>query len=621
MNPMQAQGISALLNGMPQGPSRASIGSMQDRVEAYRPNPAALQQKTNVSQDLLDLLALQKLKSEKEAAMRSLQLQMPQGQQPTVAQQREQEVQELTKQEIAPQVAGASTQQAQQKQAVMQKLMAGVANAPGAGQVMPARMATGGIVAFQNRGEVPDPKKSQEEEDRKAILKALSDVGMGASKLAAAGYDVFTMPVRALAGIYNTLARAPRAFGAEVPFIPKGFGSESMTPMMDVIRAKEQAPKEEDLVAKYAQDMPSELPIPGGYQRPPARPAPTRRPPLPNAAEPGVASLAGAGMRMPGQAPAAPQMAPELGKMDTSPIMPAQPAEGGLQALLRATGIDPEAIRRQRMEEAKGIYGATPEEEAFRKQEIERIRSQMQPKAKPWYEGLSELVANMQPSATTAGTLGQVSRAASGIRETQRQRQEQQQAALSKLQQDLLSGQRAGREKAFEAGTAAETAAATRQAQRGELGVGLGNIDARLGATAAQVSEGAAERASREKIAFAQLASEEKRRGSDMALRARELGMRALETQINVAQSRVQGAISQAEKSMKDRFGANLTLYTTDRKSVSPEVARDIETYQKQLYDQLVDPALKNRDRLYNQVEGAPGGKWGELTVTPSPKK
>ena len=59
------------------------------RVAAYRGNPEALMQQYQQSQNLLDLLALQKIKSEKEAAMRDMQLKMAQsGKPPTIAQQR-----------------------------------------------------------------------------------------------------------------------------------------------------------------------------------------------------------------------------------------------------------------------------------------------------------------------------------------------------------------------------------------------------------------------------------------------------------------------------------------------------------------------------------------------------
>lgn len=87
--------------------------------------------------------------SEKEAAKREMAMAQP-GQQPTIMQQMEQKALGDTKQEIAQQVGGVAQKQEQDKQQAMQRLMSGIAQAPGAGQVMPARMASGGIVAFQN---------------------------------------------------------------------------------------------------------------------------------------------------------------------------------------------------------------------------------------------------------------------------------------------------------------------------------------------------------------------------------------------------------------------------------------------------------------------------------------
>lgn len=132
---------------------------VQQKVDAYRGNPQALMQRYQQNQQLLDLLALQKLKSEKEAAARQMQLQMQQTPQ-TVAQQREQEVLGLTKQELAQQTQGIMQQrQAQQQKNLQQVAQGGLgalapqrAPAPAPqGQPMP-RMAGGGIVAFQQGG-------------------------------------------------------------------------------------------------------------------------------------------------------------------------------------------------------------------------------------------------------------------------------------------------------------------------------------------------------------------------------------------------------------------------------------------------------------------------------------
>lgn len=128
---------------------------IERRVDAYRGNPQALMQRYQQSQQLIDLLALQKLKSDKEAAMRQMQLaQGQQGTPPTVAQQREQEVSDMTRQEVIEQVGQLAQAQQQAQQSKMQQLLkSGIAQAPGAQTAaQPQAMAAGGIVAFQAGG-------------------------------------------------------------------------------------------------------------------------------------------------------------------------------------------------------------------------------------------------------------------------------------------------------------------------------------------------------------------------------------------------------------------------------------------------------------------------------------
>jgi hypothetical protein len=149
------------------------------RVDAYRGNPQALQQKYAVSQELVDLLALQKIKSEKEAAARQMQLQMGQqqaanGEPPTVAEQREKEVMDMTKQEMVQQQAGLMQQKQEQQQEGMQKLAQGIASAPGAQMAaQPQMMAAGGIVAFagpegsQVKGEGAEKKERWQDMKRR----------------------------------------------------------------------------------------------------------------------------------------------------------------------------------------------------------------------------------------------------------------------------------------------------------------------------------------------------------------------------------------------------------------------------------------------------------------------
>ena len=117
---------------------------------------------------LVDLLALQKLKSDKEAAIRQMQLaQAAQGEMPTVAEQREQEVLDMTKQELAGRVGGIARQQQSAQQSAMQKLLSGIAKAPGAQiAAQPQMMAAGGIVAFTAGGTPPKAKDETEEEKK-----------------------------------------------------------------------------------------------------------------------------------------------------------------------------------------------------------------------------------------------------------------------------------------------------------------------------------------------------------------------------------------------------------------------------------------------------------------------
>jgi hypothetical protein len=148
----------------------AGLGGVDDRVSAYQGNTKPLEQRYAMSQDLLDLLALQKIKSQKDAAARQMQLQMAQqgaesGQaNMTVAQQREQEVNDMTKNELAQQRGDTAQQQTQQQQDKMKQMMSGIAGAPGAAMAaQPKAMAAGGIVGYAgpNGSSVEDPRRKR----------------------------------------------------------------------------------------------------------------------------------------------------------------------------------------------------------------------------------------------------------------------------------------------------------------------------------------------------------------------------------------------------------------------------------------------------------------------------
>jgi hypothetical protein len=143
---------------------------VQSKVDAYRGNPNALAQKYSQNQQLIDLLALQKLKSEKESAAREMQLKMGGQQMPTIAEARENEVLDLTKQELAQNTTGAMQTEQRQKQQAAKDLIERSAQMPiqsrspmmqgvaglAAPNITPKAMAAGGIVAFQEGGRAED---------------------------------------------------------------------------------------------------------------------------------------------------------------------------------------------------------------------------------------------------------------------------------------------------------------------------------------------------------------------------------------------------------------------------------------------------------------------------------
>ena len=130
--------------------SQGIVEMIQRKKDAYQSNPQALQQRYQQNKQLTDLLALQQLKTEKEAAARDIQLKMQQNPQ-TIAQQREQQVLGLIKQEqgrnlgeVTKQVGGVLGQR--QKESMQRRKQMG--------------MAQGGIVGFQS-GEIVDGEKAE----------------------------------------------------------------------------------------------------------------------------------------------------------------------------------------------------------------------------------------------------------------------------------------------------------------------------------------------------------------------------------------------------------------------------------------------------------------------------
>jgi len=200
------QGIAGLMQQRPQQPQQpmpspnkaspmAGLGGVDDRVAAYAGNTKPLEQRYAMSQDLLDLLALQKIKSQKDAAARQMQLQMAQqgaesGQASmTVAQQRENEVGEITKNELAQQRGSTAQQQTQQQQDKIKQMMGGIAGAPGAAAAaQPTAMAAGGIVGYAEGSQVQDPLELARQRAEQALAK-LRTFGLRQRKENPEGYQ------------------------------------------------------------------------------------------------------------------------------------------------------------------------------------------------------------------------------------------------------------------------------------------------------------------------------------------------------------------------------------------------------------------------------------------------
>lgn len=154
---------------------------VQNIANSFRGNPQGLMQRYQQSQQLIDLLALQKIKKEKEEAARQLMLSQ-QNVPGTVLEQREKEVLDMTKQELQGQVGGTLNNMAQQQSSEGRQpnLYGGVASmAPTMGG-----FAEGGIVGFDKGGNVNG------EDDLNWFERAVSGIGKFSRDNARAGEEL-----------------------------------------------------------------------------------------------------------------------------------------------------------------------------------------------------------------------------------------------------------------------------------------------------------------------------------------------------------------------------------------------------------------------------------------------
>ena len=506
MTPATAPGIAGLMQGKPQSPT-AGLGNVPQRIGAY--GEKGLEQKNTVTQDLLDLMAAQKLKAEKEAAARQMQLQAAQQGQPlTVAQSLDKELLDMTKQQMAPQqaapgVAQASQQQEQQKQAALQRLAQGITRAPGADQVMPQRMAGGGIVAFQNRGEVPLVVDQREVQRilRKAPMmrtpeenETLRQAGMQLEQRRAGPDGIIQRAERGLqqAGpaIRQYLTEGAQGLSPEEleQRTDAGAVTEKLYRMLGGQQARPpvQLTEEETPSLGVGPTLPAQVaPL---AEQPPAPPA---RPSGPGIRGLGAAPLKpqglGQGISVPqGSAlPQAMQQAPEQKPLD-------------VQGLLRQTGMDEETRAAAAMERAKAAMARSPEEEQFYKEKLARL--QKPEPEKRWYERLAELAPflsqqKIQPGQQgIIGGLSRIATAGMQMDKAQKAMADQRQAAEDAFQEAEMKRRREERLGIYQAGEQARAGALEQQIKRGQLG-------AQLAEQASQERRSAAELAGRTDIA------------------------------------------------------------------------------------------------------------------------
>jgi hypothetical protein len=178
---------------------------VQQTADAYRGKPQMLQQKYAQNQQLIDLLALQKLKSDKEESARQLALQSGGQGIATIADQRESEALDNAKKEVIDEQAGIMQNKMKQMQDAQKKVLQAAGAPPMPGQATPQPqeppapglaglaapniqgMAGGGIVAFDQGGSTGEEEarramaeRQQREEPRPAAPQAAPRGGMQA---------------------------------------------------------------------------------------------------------------------------------------------------------------------------------------------------------------------------------------------------------------------------------------------------------------------------------------------------------------------------------------------------------------------------------------------------------
>jgi hypothetical protein len=456
-------------------------------------------------QQLIDLLALQKIKSEKEAAARDMTLKMAQqsGQPQTIAQQREQQVLDMTKQEMVQQQAGNLGHQQQEQQQNLQQVLKGMSqgaqqppqqgtpgvpqqSAPGIaalptqGLMPPKAMASGGIVAFDEGGDVADW-----EEEWKRRQAELED------------------PNRAQTWIErNIVDRKQQAYDQSkrraASELSKQYKPGINTPTTKAERAAYEA--KEAIIknlaeGKYDPTGKPLVPTVGGKPATQVAPkAPVPETQAPAAAENPLQKVLDKNKLAPQQPrQAAPVLAPQV---------PGASPAGGLQSIMeeaakKQVGRDPVAEAKAKRAEAAAALGYTPEEQAKFKanqEGLEALNKEQFDPEKLRQEQLEDFLLGGAGHSTMGITLGSAGKAGVSRKRQQDALKYARMGELAKRGEDFLEKGRATREKGFELGE--KSAESAEAGSRQGLASGTAMVDADK-----QMEVAGLDRASREKIA------------------------------------------------------------------------------------------------------------------------
>lgn len=567
------------------------------RVDAYRGNPQALMQKYQQSQQLIDLLALQKLKSEKEAAARSLQMSAGQGTPPTVAQQREQEVFGMTQKEVAQQVGAAAQQRAIKEREAIQRLMSGVAAAPGAAGAMPEQaMAAGGIVAFQSGGQAsgynaliakqqremgsiygpsfltPAEKEAQENLlIEEMTLQELQEYNRSGRKV---------LPERLrqrFGGFPADLERGVRARveGGARSLAAAELGQDVSQGLTSSVRPTYEpiAPTPDSSAEPV--EAPAEVRVPDSMRRPPAPPpapvASSEDASAERALAQGVAGL------MRGPRPEAPGLASALEA-----------------AILKQITDDPMAMARARQ---GMIPGLSPERMAARQKDLaERERLYEQAKD-PKRQAMDQLIAFLASGAGRTSTGGALAAGAAGYSRTVAA----QEAALRNLLKD--------RETAREGIRALEEAREMDVAKAGLGGLEAGEQSRRAGITAGagltgdQMRTGATLYAADLQAETARL--NEQSRALDRALARGDMDRRSAETQYSILSQRR----AQIREAVEKRLDSRMPMYIQSLAAKTNKTPEDLDKLRQYetARDSAISRALAETDNALTAIEARLG--------------